>query len=297
MRDYWLTQYILGAIGWGYVALTLAAIALAVWLPRGKKAKVVAALAVMALASILPFQGYQEYLQQREAADAYRARLTKAQSLFDERCKTAGEKIYKTAANVEGVFVMKPRTEALNSDQQFKLDDPYGYAGRGDDYLKLFIRGRPTVPTKVGEVVPPSDLVTYKFVETSDESGSRFYRYTTDMSKDVSERITRNGGGVVPLKKVLTLERSAHYGITWDDISTREDRENWIAGSSQKIIDLRTNDVIAERIGYMFDKGLGSTSGGRSPWAAARDSACPPLTEKIFYFFDRVIKPVDEGTK
>jgi hypothetical protein len=63
--------------------------------------------------------------------------------------------------------------------------------------------------------------------------------------------------------------------VTYDDISTREERDFWIAGSSLKVIDLQTNEVIAERIGYMMDRGQGNDSGGRAPWLFAADHACP----------------------
>jgi hypothetical protein len=32
---------------------------------------------------------------------------------------------------------------------------------------------------------------------------------------------------------------------------------------------------MAERIGYMMDRGQGNRSGGRSPWLFAADNACP----------------------
>ncbi|MBL0209276.1 MAG: hypothetical protein IPP84_15475 [Propionivibrio sp.] len=70
------------------------------------------------------------------------------------------------------------------------------------------------------------------------------------------------------------------YGVTYDDISTREERDYWIAGSSLKVIDLKTNEVMAERIGYMMDRGQGNTSGGRAPWLLAADHACPRLSKK-----------------
>jgi hypothetical protein len=63
--------------------------------------------------------------------------------------------------------------------------------------------------------------------------------------------------------------------VTYDDISTREERDYWIAGSLLKVIDLQTNEVMAERIGYMMDRGQGNTGGGRSPWLFAADNACP----------------------
>jgi len=71
------------------------------------------------------------------------------------------------------------------------------------------------------------------------------------------------------------------YGITYDDISTREEREYWIAGSSLRVIDLKTQEVMAERIGYMMDRAQGSGAGGRSPWLRrspwllAANYACP----------------------
>lgn len=65
------------------------------------------------------------------------------------------------------------------------------------------------------------------------------------------------------------------YGVTYDDISTREEREYWIAGSSLKVIDMQTNEIIAERIGYMVDWAQGSRAGQRSPWLFAADNACP----------------------
>jgi hypothetical protein len=44
------------------------------------------------------------------------------------------------------------------------------------------------------------------------------------------------------------------------------------------VIDTETNEVIAERIGYMMDRGQGSTAGQRVPWDQARRWACPAFT-------------------
>jgi hypothetical protein len=297
MRDYWLTKDLLQAVGIGYGLLAIIAFAIALIAPKAWWAKLLAVLGVGFVLSFPLRQGLEERRAQQEQVDLAKARYARAKALFDKRCETAGEKIYRTVEGVEGIFVMKPRTEDINFDQQFKLDDPYGYAGKGESYIRLFIRGRSTVPTKVGEIVPSEKIVSYKFVEVTNRGGNELYRYTTSMSKDDSERVTRNGGGLVPISKEMVPSRSARYGITWEDISTNEDRQSWIAGSSQKVIDMQTNEVIGELIGYMFDRGLGNMAGGRSPWSAARENACPPLNEKTFYFFDRVIKPAQEPKK
>jgi hypothetical protein len=43
------------------------------------------------------------------------------------------------------------------------------------------------------------------------------------------------------------------------------------------VIDLKTNEVMAERIGYMMDRDQGDESFGRAPWLFAVRNACPPF--------------------
>ena len=63
-------------------------------------------------------------------------------------------------------------------------------------------------------------------------------------------------------------------------IQTREDWDYWIAGSSLRLIDLQTNEVMAERIGYMGDWAQGSSAVGRSPWLLAANNACPEFAPR-----------------
>jgi hypothetical protein len=102
------------------------------------------------------------------------------------------------------------------------------------------------------------------------------------------------------LDKVPATGNELRYGVTYDDISTHEDREYWIAGSSLKVVDLKTNEVIAERIGYMVDWSQGATAGGNSPWLTATDAACPAFPLKPGFraqpgqadlFVEKVLKP------
>lgn len=80
----------------------------------------------------------------------------------------------------------------------------------------------------------------------------------------------------------LASGEQPRYGVTFDDISTKEERDHWIAGSSLRIIDTNTNEVIAERIGYMVDFAQGATPGGRQPWTFAKKNvgwSCPAFQE------------------
>ena len=232
-------------------------------------------------------------------------RQAKAIAMWQERCKTAGEKIHKTVDNVEGIYLMKVRPEKPNFSDQFKLDDPLGMDFGGDAYIGSFLR-------EVG-VAPQESRVekSYRYVEAQDPKDGQRYRYTGGMKvvgqKDITApgiqfELRRNpnydiNNYAFVLDKSPQKTPAPRYGVTYDDISTREEREYWIAGSSLKVIDLQTNEVIAERIGYMVDWAQGNTSGGRSPWLFAADNACPQFQSKTSQtgqtrkFVTEVLKP------
>jgi len=58
-------------------------------------------------------------------------------------------------------------------------------------------------------------------------------------------------------------------------------------------IDLETNDVIAEHVGFLIDPGQGSTAGSRSPWDWAKSYAprCPKSDVVTKDFATRVLRP------
>lgn len=208
------------------------------------------------------------------------ARLAKAEAMFAERCKKAGERIHRTVDNVEGIFLMKLRPEGINRGDQFAMDDPYGSDSGGEAYLKGFflqsyLSANPYASAEITEYIR-ANYVGYRYVEASDPKNGKRNRYTGRIDQP-SLRDKRYGEWVreFVLDKVPASGAPPRYGVTYDDISTREEREYWIAGSSLKVIDLKTNEVVAERIGYMMDRGQGNDSGGRGPWLMAASNACP----------------------
>jgi hypothetical protein len=204
----------------------------------------------------------------REAAQE---RRVKAEAMFQERCKKSGVFIYRTAENVEGILLLKLRPEGINYRDQYKMDDPYGKDISGDDYIKTFLHAR----NERGSI-DNSNVGGYLYVDAIDPQDGKRYRYTGRIDQPWL-RDKRYGEWVrkFVLDKVLTPDPAPRYGVTYDDISTREERDYWIAGSSLKVINLQTKEVMAERIGYMMDRRQGNNSGGRSPWLFAADNACP----------------------
>lgn len=273
-------------IGFFYWAIALGAAGIALAIPSRWIVKVPLAAAVLA-AFIYPAAMRVHEAKQLQAER--KTRLTAALALFDERCKTAGERIHRTVQDVEGVVWMKWRDTGLNRDEQFKLDDPYGKDCGGEDCLIRLLKVTKNVEKNPVEATRHPGV--YRYVETIDPQDGRWYRYygamkLTNWTAESIAKLKRETGQDPPAFSYrVSLDRepiggpSARYGISWDDISTQEDRERWIAGGTVKVIDLRSNEVVAERSGYMVDRGQGSTEGFRAPWLEAQQTACPMFSD------------------
>ena len=253
-------------------------------------------------------------------AEDAKARLAKAEAMFQERCKKAGEFIYRTAENVEGVFLLKIREQTSRGDQ-YRMDDPYGHDSSGEDYVKSFflepmLQANKYASHEVLEKIR-RDYRGYGYVDALEPKDGKRYRYTGSI-KEVTHisSILMGGDGKTTFKtKDFVLDRvpepdlAPRYGVTYDDISTREERDYWIAGSSLKVIDLKTNEVMAERIGYMMDRSQGKPGyGGRGEaWLRAASYACPSFVPtggrqpgfsyqggQTRDFVKRILKPIQE---
>jgi hypothetical protein len=240
--------------------------------------------------------------QAKQQAATRKARQETAMRMWKERCETkAGEKIYRTVDNVEGIFLMKIRPSGvMNYGDQFRMDDPYGSDVTGDGYIRSFLKGHDS-----DERSPDEDLTHlpngFRYVETRDAQDGRIYRYTGRIEEPwLTNKAYLKGYTRFVLDKVPVMVSTARYGITYDDMSTLGEREYWIAGSSLRVVDLQSNDVIAERIGYMVDWAQGSLAGGRSPWLFAADNACPYFAQRhgalaqlgqTARFVEKVLKP------
>jgi hypothetical protein len=299
---------LLSALGLLYWLLAIALIAFALWYPNRWLFKLpLAALVLMVFAYPVVRHAQLQQVQSNES----KARLDAAMALFAERCKTAGEKITRTVENVDGVVWMKWREKITGVGtfaDQFKLSDPYGQDCGAEDCITNLLR-------VTDGAVHHSESARrhgtgYRSVETVDPRTNEPYRYsavvgvTHRRTPEQLEQYKRNTGtdpglevfGVV-LKREPISDFKSRYGITWEDISTREDREHWIAGGALSVIDLKTNEVIAKRVGYMIDTGQGSTAGFRSPWGWARSYAprCPNVDVRLKDFVVNVLQPTKQG--
>lgn len=264
-----MAGFVIGSIRLFYWIAIAAVLAVVLWFPKKWWQKAGLAVVTLAAFSYLPIkEGQKNYeaLQYRKAAWAH----------FKKRCdENAGEKIYKTAENVEGIFLMKPRPKATQDQlrEQYWMGDPYGYRHGIQWYDTQVFPFLWDMDERGGSVTTRTERRGFNFVEAPLPDSSIH-------NKETVLRFTLHREAQKLVEKPVSTRQSV-YGITWEDISTREDRDHWVAGSKFQIVDLRSNEVVAERIGYLIESGFGSTGqgGGRDAWSAARvtGGSCPPI--------------------
>lgn len=211
------------------------------------------------------------------ARQARLQRYEQAKAHFEAQCQKAGLQINKTVSGVKGLVFMRWRTGDFNHGNlpgdQFRMNDPYGGNCRGEDCLYRMLR-----VTRGQDLDPDQSLaktlgwanpyIGYDYLETTDPADGKKYRYIKILAEKPGHLLRPS------LTRQIIPRYTARYGITWEDLSTLQDREQWIAGSSLKIIDLKTQDVLAERTAYMFDRGMGINGPMRAPWSTAEKGAC-----------------------
>ena len=271
---------ILRLIGATYWLLALGALAWVLWKAKGRKHKVIGALVVVFIFAWFPGKSAWDRYQKQAA---YVAKRDKAMAHFEMRCKSAGEKIFRTVDDVEGVFLLKQRP--LNGAYDQNAIDPYGDEGGSfavdappgidpqnfyNNYIRSFLA------RDMGGRWALNKGPSYRYVDMVDPKDGKRYRYSVHIDRlGIRDPRSLAPAGEFELKKELAPDPAPRYGVTFDDITTQEERQLWIAGSSLKVVDLQTKEVIAERIGYMVDKGQGSKVAGRQPWDKAAEWSCP----------------------
>lgn len=207
---------------------------------RSKKSiGVVSALVYCSPFVVFCILGFQEWWEQRQ----FHLDVAYVQELC---ARSGGDKIYRRVDNVEGVFQMTARpytTDAIWRDQ-YGMQDPWGKA-QGDSDSTLAGSG-PSIalgPNSIG-----TGIHGYRFLEQRTAPGESTQPYLRR----------------IPGKNLSTYvsDLRSRYGYQTEDITTPEMRKRWIAGGRITIVDLRTQEVLAERVGYF--KAIGKKSS--MPW-------------------------------
>ncbi|MBK6906207.1 MAG: hypothetical protein IPH08_03385 [Rhodocyclaceae bacterium] len=214
-------------------------------------------------------------------------RVKAGRALWEEKCRTvAGEKIYRTVENVEGILLMKLRRAGPSEE----LSDPNwpgaAFATERTDgaYIETFLgyehssdpRGLPVSKERRGYVTAEfnprdaSNLPGYRWVDVVDEQDGKRWRYTSfrkvvgqkdETAFNVQLELTKNPNYDLniyrwTLDKKPALDPAPRYGVTFEDHVIPEERDLGVASSTVKVIDLQTNEVMGEYTPYVVSGAL-----------------------------------------
>lgn len=202
-----------------------------------------------------------------------------SQEYFDHLCKTeAGEYIYKTVENVEGILLMRPRGVSKDYVYQhlYAMEDPAGGALEPETAQDYFVQ-------------PP--IGKYEFLELPGQTSVGYRRYYKDTNANPGKLFSAwLNGHHERIPYVVALEDDkqvrSQFGYTWRSITRPHDRELGIAGGELIILNLANHEVLAVRRG--FTKGDLHPTGLRFEWKLPCPNGPKTMTQE---FIQQVLKP------
>ncbi|MFO0773689.1 MAG: hypothetical protein U0172_03370 [Nitrospiraceae bacterium] len=227
------------------------------------------------------------------ADSGYKPGMT-SQEYFDHLCKTeAGEFIYKTIDNVDGLFMLRSRSSARDEVQEhlYALEDPYGHMdAEAEEPEMLFVR-----PQRYAFLEHPL------WSDVKPPWGQDYMHPSYSVPPDKAARYERffgaDGRDPKSMVKQYDSERKARYGYTWRGITRPYDRELGIAGGELIVLDLENNEVLGVRRGFIRSGAVPNNATGIW-WMTGH--ACPRYASMggrrrdidfAYWFVSQVLKP------
>ena len=282
---------------WGIIILT---IVILIWLFRKMRGlplwvRLIPTALVLSF-FILPaiWENYKEHLDEEKDWAEYR----EYRVVFDERCKNAGETIYQTVQDVEGITLLKVWGDSPNNNAHTKMTKQWEFAGLPNEmgeegYIEsflywwvtshinneVFVSGyHPLVDKKRMDEYKKTRSVNmgYSFVDVLQHNGNYLrYRLTDDewqMSKE-------------------TVNKPARYAVTFDNPIIQEDRNRWIATTIVTILDTETNTILAKKQWYAFEESRGQRPLESRQWSDSIVCPYPGESSAIYQFVENVLIP------
>lgn len=211
----------------------------------------------------------------------FKGRQAKARSLFDERCKSAGERIFKTTAQTEGILLPKVRQRTGRASDPMTPEAAAWSENSGNGYIIDFLRfAEASSRNRYGKelVETRTRFPGFAYVEVPDPKSGTRVRYTWTPENFLQ-------------KAPSPSERPPRYAVDFEDIVDPSDRKHWIAGTRIKVVDTTDQSVMADLTYFKFEPGLGSRAGQRVPWAHAVSCRDFPFVARIGrHFADKVLR-------
>ena len=282
---------------------------------RGKRlrnnliATPLALLAAFAWAYIASSDDRARQREMQAKAEARQKEYLESKAIFEERCKSAGEKIYQTVENVEGITLLTVPKES----PQGARNDPmwegavFSWGEAEEEYVKKFlyweikddddsigqlqsVDPRPSArETQIRLWGHPTNMTGsqkayrgYRYIDVK-QKDKRFLRYRFPDDKDRKDKDTL---------LIQAIERPSRYALEYKPIVDPEDRKHWVAGLTVNIYDLQTHTLMATKTWYALNLIQGHGRAYQTDeWSKVE--ACPNEKgiEYIRRFANRIIQP------
>ena len=194
----------------------------------------------------------------------WRKRYDPAKARFDQLCQNAGEKIYRTADNVDGILLLKVRGD----DEKYQDNS---YNPRKDQMWEDAAVESGWFRNGYIDGFLPYAMHNFQ--------GSSGYKYVDVLQKDNSI-IRYSGDWQITIDHPFHIEPNprhpARYAVTYENDVSWENRKHWIAGTTIKVIDTQTNTLMAEKTMYVFVPELGYSKFEQNPNPWGRGKRCDP---------------------
>ena len=228
-----------------------------------------ALLAAFAWAYIASSDDRARQREMQAKADARQKEYLESKAIFEERCKSAGEKIYQTAENVEGITLLNVPKES----PQGARNDPmwegavFSWGSSEKEYVREFlfweirdddspgfltsVDPRPSArETQIRLWGHPTNMTGsqkayrgYRYIDVK-QKDKRFLRYRFPDDKDRKDKDTL---------LIQAIERPSRYALEYKPIVDPEDRKHWVAGLTVNIYDLQTHTLMATKTWYALN--------------------------------------------
>ena len=228
-----------------------------------------------------------------------------AKAVFDERCKDAGYKIYKTVEDVEGVTLLNVWSKEKEYENQMWGNAALPKSMGGKGYIKSFllwrvwdyhtnepylygqgfISNKPTIPPKVDEINRYKFTNGFQYVDVwhvADWQNQGYLRYQFKDLYDLDEITT------------TAIKKPSRYTVEFENPIIPEDRKIWLATTKAFIKDQQTGELLGEATWHSLHGGQGVKKYSTTDiWDRAR--VCPSIANSqdgpIQYFVLKVLKP------
>ena len=240
-------------------------------------------------------------------AEARQKEYLESKAIFEERCKSAGEKIYQTAENVEGITLLNVPEDSPQSSYNDPMweNAALPWSGTEEEYIKKFlfweirydnnsmidlktVDPRPSArETQIRLWGHPTNMTGsqkayrgYRYIDVK-QKDKRFLRYRFPDDKDRKDKDTL---------LIQAIERPSRYALEYKPIVDPEDRKHWVAGLTVNIYDLQTHTLMATKTWYALNPSQGHAY-QTDEWSGVE--ACPDekVIQYVRFFVNRVIQP------